>query len=132
MIIARCRCWTVVGNCWLDNVIVTTCVRCASQNIYLHWNLFAAQQFKCAQTVVGCRFVGNWPDGLSYYYCYYNYYYYYYILLILYDKIKCILFSYNRSVNFPIIKVGNNEINATSVIKFLGTHLDKNWILQII
>ena len=32
-------------------------------------------QFKCVQTVVGQRFDGNGPNGLSYYY----YYYYYYI-----------------------------------------------------
>ena len=40
-------------------------------------------QFKYAQTVVGQRFAGNGPNGLSYYYycyyyCYYYYYYYYY------------------------------------------------------
>ena len=33
-------------------------------------------QFKCAQTVVGQRFAGNGPNGLSYYYYYYYYYYY--------------------------------------------------------
>ena len=36
-------------------------------------------QFKCVQTVVGQRFAGNGPNGLSYYY--YDYYYYYYIKL---------------------------------------------------
>ena len=35
------------------------------------------------------------------------------------------LFSYNKSVNFPDINVGNNTINETSVTKFLGLHLDK-------
>ena len=29
-----------------------------------------------AQTVVGQRFAGNGPNGLSYYYYYYYYYYY--------------------------------------------------------
>ena len=47
-----------------------------------------AQFKKCAQTVVGQRFAGNGPNGLSYdYYAYYYYYYYayyyYYILLLL-------------------------------------------------
>ena len=28
-------------------------------------------QFKCVQTVVGQRFAGNGPNGLSYYYYYY-------------------------------------------------------------
>ena len=41
------------------------------------------------------------------------------------DKTKCVLFSYNKKVNFPIIKIGNNKINETSVTKFLGIHLDK-------
>ena len=35
------------------------------------------------------------------------------------------LFSYNKSVNFPDINDGNNTINETSVTKFLGIHLDK-------
>ena len=33
-------------------------------------------QFKCVQTVVGQRFAGNGPNGLSYYYYYYYYYLY--------------------------------------------------------
>ena len=35
------------------------------------------------------------------------------------------LFSYNKTVNFPDISVDNNTINETSVTKFLGIHLDK-------
>ena len=35
------------------------------------------------------------------------------------------LFSYYKSVNFPTIKIGNNEINDTYVTKFLGINLDK-------
>ena len=35
------------------------------------------------------------------------------------------LFSYNKMLNFPIIKIGNNEINETSGTKYLGIHLDK-------
>ena len=35
------------------------------------------------------------------------------------------LFSYNKNVNFSDIRVGNNNINKTSVTKFLGIHLDK-------
>ena len=35
-------------------------------------------QFKCLQIVVGQRFAGNGPNGLSYYYYYYYYHYYYY------------------------------------------------------
>ena len=35
------------------------------------------------------------------------------------------LFSYNKNVNFPIIKIGNNKINETQVTKFLSIHLDK-------
>ena len=34
-------------------------------------------QFKCAQRVIGQRFGGNGPNGLSYYYYYYYAYYYY-------------------------------------------------------
>ena len=34
-------------------------------------------KFKCAQTVVGQRFAGNGPNGLSYDYYYHHYYYYY-------------------------------------------------------
>ena len=41
------------------------------------------------------------------------------------DKTKYMLFSYNKNVNFSDISVGNNTINATSVTKFLGIHLDK-------
>ena len=41
------------------------------------------------------------------------------------DKPKCMLFSYNKNVNFPDNSVGNNTINETSVTKFLGVHLDK-------
>ena len=33
--------------------------------------------------------------------------------------------SYNKNVNFPIIKIGDNKINGTSVTKFLGLHLEK-------
>ena len=42
------------------------------------------------------------------------------------DKTKCMLFFHNNNVNFPIIRLGNNKINETSVTKFLGIHLDKN------
>ena len=41
------------------------------------------------------------------------------------DNTKCILLSYNKNVNFPIIRIGNNKINETPVTKFLGIHLDK-------
>ena len=41
------------------------------------------------------------------------------------DKSKYILFSYNKIINFSDIRVGNNKINETSIIKFLGIHLDK-------
>ena len=38
------------------------------------------------------------------------------------------LFSYNKNVNFQIIKIGNNRINETfSVTKFLGVHMDKKF-----
>ena len=43
-------------------------------------------QFKCLQTVVGQRFAGNGPNGLSYNYYYYYYYYYYYIIYTFYDR----------------------------------------------
>ena len=33
--------------------------------------------------------------------------------------------SYNKNVNFPDIRVGNNKINETSVTKFFIMHLDK-------
>ena len=42
------------------------------------------------------------------------------------DKTKCMLFSYNKNLNFPDISVGNNTVNETSVTKFLRIHLDKN------
>ena len=35
------------------------------------------------------------------------------------------LFSYNRNVNLPFIKIGNDKINETFVTKFLGVHFDK-------
>ena len=35
------------------------------------------------------------------------------------------VFSYNKNINFPIIKIGNNKFNETSVTKFLVIHLDK-------
>ena len=41
------------------------------------------------------------------------------------DKTKCMPFFHNNNVNFPIITLGNNKINETSVTKFLGIHLDK-------
>ena len=41
------------------------------------------------------------------------------------DKTKYMLFSYYKNVNLPIIKIGNNKINETSVVKFLGMYLDK-------
>ena len=40
---------------------------------------------------------------------------------------KYMLFSFNKNVNFPDINVGNNNINETSVTKFLGIHLDKKF-----
>ena len=40
-------------------------------------------------------------------------------------KLSAPLFSYNMNVNLPIMKIGNNKINETSVTKFLGIHLDK-------
>ena len=33
--------------------------------------------------------------------------------------------SYNKNVNFPIIRIGNKKINETSVTKFLGIYRDK-------
>ena len=41
------------------------------------------------------------------------------------DKTKYILFSYNKNLNFPVIKIDNNKRNKISVAKFLGIHLDK-------
>ena len=35
------------------------------------------------------------------------------------------LFSYNKNVNFPIIKVGNDKIDETSLTKFSTIHLEK-------
>ena len=35
------------------------------------------------------------------------------------------LFFYNKNVNFPIIKIGNNKINETSITNFLGIYLDR-------
>ena len=34
------------------------------------------------------------------------------------------LFSYNKNMHFPPIKIGNNTIGETFVIKFLGIHLN--------
>ena len=42
------------------------------------------------------------------------------------DKTKYILFSYNKNIKLPKIKIGNNVILETSVTKFLGIHIDKN------
>ena len=41
------------------------------------------------------------------------------------DKTKYMLFSYNKTVNFPDISVRNNTVNETPVINFLGIHLVK-------
>ena len=38
------------------------------------------------------------------------------------------LLSYDKEVNFPDISVGNNTINETSVTKFLGYILTKNYV----
>ena len=35
------------------------------------------------------------------------------------------LFSYNKNFNLQFIRVANNKINETSVINYLGIHLDK-------
>ena len=40
-------------------------------------------------------------------------------------KTTYMLFFYNKNVHFPIIKIGDNKINETSVTNFLGIHLDK-------
>ena len=42
------------------------------------------------------------------------------------DKTKYILFSYNKKIKLPKIKIGNNIISETTVTKFLGIHIDKN------
>ena len=49
------------------------------------------------------------------------------------DKTKYMLFSYNKNINFLIIKIGKNKINETSVTKILGIHLVKkiNFVNQI-
>ena len=41
------------------------------------------------------------------------------------DKTKFMLFSYNKNIHFPLIKIGNNTIVVASVPTFLGIHLDK-------
>ena len=41
------------------------------------------------------------------------------------DKTLYMLFSYNKNVNFPIIRIDCNKINETSVTKFLCIYLDK-------
>ena len=41
------------------------------------------------------------------------------------------LFSYNKNVNFPIAKIGNNKINETSDTKYFGTHLEKKIVNHI-
>ena len=41
------------------------------------------------------------------------------------DKTMYMLYSYTKNVKFPIIKIGNNKINETYVIKFSGIYLDK-------
>ena len=34
-------------------------------------------------------------------------------------------YSYNKNVNFPIIKIDNNKINKTSFTKVLDIHLNQ-------
>ena len=41
------------------------------------------------------------------------------------DKTKYMMFSYNRNVNLPIIKIGNNKINEISATQLLCIYLDK-------
>ena len=45
-------------------------------------NHLCRAQFKCVQTVIGQRFAGNGPNGLSYYY----YYYYYLVVAAISDS----------------------------------------------
>ena len=48
------------------------------------------------------------------------------------DKTKYMQFSYNKYVNFQMIKIGNKNINETPVTKFSGIHLDKKLNFAII
>ena len=41
------------------------------------------------------------------------------------DKIKYMLFSYNRNVNFPIIKIGTIKLMKLLLLSFLCIHFDK-------
>ena len=45
-------------------------------------------------------------------------------IIISTDKAMFMLISYNKNINFPIVKIGNNKINETPVTKFLSIHLD--------
>ena len=49
------------------------------------------------------------------------------------DKAKYMLFSSYKNINLPVIKIGNNKINETSVTKVLGIHLDKklNFVIEL-
>ena len=41
------------------------------------------------------------------------------------DKTKYLLLSYDKNLNFPIVRIGNNKIKETCLAKFLGIDLDK-------
>ena len=76
-------------------------------------------QFKCAQTVVGQRFDGNGPNGLSYYYYHYYYkiglrkvYYYYIINIMIINNLKYCSVKLNNSYN--------SHSNAKFVVFFFG------------
>ena len=46
------------------------------------------------------------------------------------DKTKYMLFSDNKNIKLPTIKIGNNKNSETSVTKFVCIHLD-NIILYV-
>ena len=41
------------------------------------------------------------------------------------------LFSHNKNIHFPLIKIFNTTIEKTSVIKFVGIHLEKRLNFKI-
>ena len=41
-------------------------------------------------------------------------------------KTKYMIFTYNKNITMPLIKIGNNIISEASVIKYLGIHIDNH------
>ena len=42
------------------------------------------------------------------------------------SKTKYVIFTYNKKINLPLIKIGKHKIKEANNTKFLGVYFDKN------